>query len=86
LKQHSKDLTVFIADLSKLAKAQDPLKDSSELISIYAKIYYIINSKQLSDMLVTSIGYLKSSVLVASGLKPFLDLIYKEKRDTILLL
>jgi hypothetical protein len=37
-------------------------------------------------MLVTGIGYLKSFVLVASGLKSFLDLIYEEERDTMLFL
>jgi hypothetical protein len=37
-------------------------------------------------MLITSISYLKSFVLVTSGLKPLLDLIYKKKQDTILLL
>jgi hypothetical protein len=79
LKQHSKDLIVLIADLSRLAKAQDPLKGSSELVDIYVKIYYIINGKQLPDMLITSIGYLKSFVLVASGLKCFLNLIYKKE-------
>jgi hypothetical protein len=77
---------VFIADLSRLVKAQDPLKGNNELVGIYTKIYYIINNKQLSDMLITSISYLKSSVLVTSGLKRLLNLIYKEKRDTILFL
>jgi hypothetical protein len=77
---------VLVADLFRLAKAQDPLKDNSELVGIYTKIYYIINSKQLSDMLIIGIGYLKSFVLVASGLKPLLDLIYKKEQDIILLL
>jgi hypothetical protein len=72
--------------LFKLVKAQDPLKGNSKLVSIYAKIYYIINSKQLLNMLVTNIGYLKSSVLMASSLKPFLNLIYKKKQDIILFL
>jgi hypothetical protein len=37
-------------------------------------------------MLITNIGYLKSSVLIASALKPLLNLIYKKEQDTILLL
>jgi hypothetical protein len=77
---------VLIADLSRLVKAQDPLKGSSKLVSIYIKIYYIINSRQLPDMLIISISYLKSSVLVASALKPFLDLIYEKEQDTMLFL
>jgi hypothetical protein len=36
-------------------------------------------------MRVAGIGYLESFVLVASGLKPLLDLIYKEEQDTMLL-
>jgi hypothetical protein len=77
---------MLIANLSRLVKAQDSLKGNSELVGIYTKIYYIINSKQLPDMLITSISYLKSFVLVTSGLKPLLDLIYKKKQDIILLL
>jgi hypothetical protein len=86
LKQYNKDFTVLIANLSRLAKAQDPLKDSSKLVSIYAKIHYIINSKQLLNILVTGISYLKSSVLVTNALKPLLNLIYKEEQDTMLFL
>jgi hypothetical protein len=77
---------VLITNPSRLIKAQDLLKGNSELVDIYAKIHYIIDSKQLSDMLITGISYLKSSVLVASGLKPLLDLIYKEEQDTMLFL